>query len=75
MPVGLEVTVPEPVPVLETVSVYVAGGTVLKVAVTVVAAVTVTWQVPVPAQPPPDQPAKVEPAVAAAVRVTDVPLV
>src|SRR5688572_7626156 len=36
----------------------------LKLAVTVVAAASVTWQVPVPLQPPPDQPAKVEPAAA-----------
>ena len=47
----------------------------MKVAVTVVAAETVTVQVPVPAQPPPLQPLKVEPAAGAAVRVTAVPLV
>jgi hypothetical protein len=45
----------------------------LKVAVTVLLEVSVTAQVPVPEQPPPDQPAKVEPAVALADRVTLVP--
>ena len=36
-------------------------GPELKVAVTVVSALIVTWQVPVPEQPPPLQPANVEP--------------
>src|SRR2546426_12563673 len=45
-----------------------------KVAVTVGAALIVTMQVPVPAQPPPLQPVKVEPATGAAVSVTEVPL-
>src|SRR5207253_2271241 len=45
----------------------------LNVAVTDLAAVIVTEQVPVPTQAP-LQPAKVEPAAAAAVRVTTVPL-
>src|SRR5205809_6063380 len=45
------------------------------VAVTVVAAETVTAQVPVPEHPPPLQPVKVEPAAGAAGRVTAVPLV
>jgi hypothetical protein len=44
------------------------------VAVTVVAAVSVTVQVPVPEQPPPLQPVKAEPAAGAAVKVTAVPL-
>jgi hypothetical protein len=44
------------------------------VAVTVVAAVSVTVHVPVPEQPPPLQPVKVEPAAGTAVRVTVVPL-
>jgi hypothetical protein len=46
----------------------------MKVAVTVVAAFTVTTQVPVPVQPPPLQPVKVDPPVGAAVKVTAVPL-
>jgi hypothetical protein len=45
----------------------------VKVAVTVVAALAVTTQVPVPLQPPPDQPSKVEPVAGAAVSVTTVP--
>src|SRR5207247_9861383 len=45
-----------------------------KVAVTDVAAFSVTAHVTVPAQPPPLQPAKVEPAAGAAVKVTVVPL-
>ena len=41
---------------------------------TVVAAVSVTVQVPVPEQPPPLQPLNVEPVAGAAVRVMAVPL-
>jgi len=55
------------VPALVTVS---AKDDCTKLAVTEVAAVTVTVQVPVQ---PPLQPVKVEPAAAAAVNVTDVP--
>ena len=44
------------------------------VAVTVVAAVTVTLHDPVPVHPPPLQPPKVEPAAGVAVSVTAVPL-
>jgi len=71
MPAGLLVTVPIPEPVLFTVSVKAWRA---KVAVTVVAAVSVTVQVAVPEQPPPLQPEKVEPAAGAAVKVTEVPL-
>src|SRR5882724_2381161 len=72
MPAGLLVTVPAPVPALETVSVKVCR---VKVAVTVVAAESVTVQAPGPEQPPPLQPLKVEPVVGTAVSVTAVPLV
>ena len=46
----------------------------MKVAVTVVAAVSVTVQDPVPLHPPPLQPPKAELALGAAVSVTTVPL-
>ena len=54
----------------------VAGGgvPVVKVAVTAVAALTATRHVDVPVQPPPLQPANVEPLAGAAVRVTRVPI-
>ena len=71
MPEGEEVTVPDPVPAFVTVNAMTVAE--LKVAVTVVAAFTVTMQVPVPEQPPLDQPAKVEPEAALAVSVTVVP--
>src|SRR5438132_1394 len=71
MPAGLLVTVPAPVRALETVSVKVCR---VNVAVTVVAALKVTVQAPVPEQPPPLQPPKVAPAAGAAVSVTVVPL-
>jgi len=71
MPAGALVTVPDPVPALVTVSVK---GCSVNVAVTVCAAFTVTVQVPVPVQPPPLQPANVEPVAGVAVRVTAVPL-
>src|SRR5207253_642564 len=66
IPAGALVTVPLPVP---------AGVTVrVKVAVTDVAAETVTVHAPVPVHPPPLQPLKIEPAAGAAVSVTAVPL-
>src|SRR4029453_5565357 len=71
MPAGLLVTVPIPGSALLTVSVKASRA---KVAVTVVAALSVTVQVPVPEQPPPLQPVKLEPAVGVAVKVTAVPL-
>jgi hypothetical protein len=72
MPAGVLVTVPLPVPALVTVSAK-DDCTKVNVAVTDVAAFTVTTQVPVPEQPPPLQPVNVDPAAGAAVRVTAVP--
>jgi hypothetical protein len=69
MPPGSLVTMPLPEPADLTVSRY---ELCVKAAVTVVAPVIGTVQVPVPEQPPPLQPVKVEPAAAAAVRVTEV---
>jgi hypothetical protein len=46
----------------------------VNIAVTALGAFIVTTQVPVPEQPPPLQPANVEPVEDAAVRVTTVPL-
>jgi hypothetical protein len=46
----------------------------VNVALTVVDAFIVTGQGPVPVQPPPLQPAKVDPLAALAVNVTPVPL-
>jgi hypothetical protein len=67
MPTGDEVTLPAPPPERVTVRVCKTGE---KLAVTVVSAASVTTQVPMPVQPPPDQPAKIEPPVGAAVSVT-----
>jgi hypothetical protein len=71
MPVGFDVTVPVPEPARVTLSANVDA--VLNVAVTARAAVIETVHAPVPVQAPP-QPVNVEPAEAAAVIVTDVPL-
>jgi hypothetical protein len=56
MPAGELVTVPVPAPALVTVS---ANEACRKVAVTEVAALSVTVQVPEPEQPPPLQPVNV----------------
>jgi len=72
MPKGLLVTVPSPEPALFTLSV---NACTAKLAVTVVAALSVTVQVPVPEQPPPLQPEKLEPVAGVAVKVIAVPLV
>jgi len=66
--VGLDVTVPKPVPALLTVSVKVW---IVNVAVTLRAADIATVHVPVPEQPAPLQPVNVEPAVGDAESVTD----
>src|SRR5207244_11658166 len=66
IPAGLLVTVPLPVPALLTVRAKVGA----KVAVTAVAAETVTAQAPAPLHPPPLQPVKAEPAPGVAVSVT-----
>jgi len=68
IPAGLLVTVPVPVPDLDTVSV--CGTDALNVAVTLCAVLMVTVQVAVPLQPLPLQPVNVEPAAGLAVSVT-----
>src|SRR4029077_6308745 len=71
MPLGTLVTTPAPEPALLTGSLcFVAAP---KVAVTSLAPLIVTWQVPVPEQPLPDQPVNLEPAAALAVSVTSLP--
>src|SRR2546425_5126085 len=71
IPAGALVTVPLPVPAGVTVRANVCR---VKVAVTVVAAESVSTQAPVPEHPPPLQPLKVEPAAGVAVSVTTGPL-
>ena len=66
MPAGADETVPAPLPPLFTLSAY---WVIAKLAVTVTAAVTVTLHVPVPEQPPPDQPLNVKPRFGVAVSV------
>jgi hypothetical protein len=74
MPEGLLLTVPVPLPEFVTVSFAVVGPVAaVKVAVTVVAAESVTLQAPAPEQPP-DHPANVEPWLGVAVSVTTVPV-
>ena len=71
MPLGADVTVPDPVPFVVTVSVDV--GTGVNAASTLVLALRVNVHVPVPEHVPPLHPVNVEPEVAAAVSVIDVP--
>src|SRR5439155_19294799 len=71
IPAGLLVTTPAAEPRVVTVSVTEIGA---NVAMTVVAAVSVSVQVPVPLHPPPLHPAKTDPAAAVGVSVTVVPL-
>ena len=70
IPVGELVTDPPPLPANDTSK---ANVFIAKVAITVVAAVIVTMQVPVPEHPPPVQPVKFELALGVAVSVTAVP--
>jgi hypothetical protein len=72
MPAGEEVMVPAPFPAVATEMVCPPGLAAVKDAVTVVVPLMVTMQVPVPVQAP-DQPVKLDPMVAEAVRVTTVP--
>src|SRR5215204_3312318 len=71
MPGGELVTVPVPLPAGLTLSRNL--GFSVNSAVTSLASVIVTLQLPVPEQPLPDQPEKVEPAPAVALRVTSRP--
>lgn len=73
IPAGALVTVPLPLPVLFTCKALVLGGG-LNVAVTVWLPFMTTLQGPVPLHAPP-QPAKVDPPVAFAVKVTALPAV
>src|SRR2546422_863502 len=67
MPAGELVSVPVPVPVLETVNVRFCN---VNIAVTEPAWLIVTWHVPVPAQPSPLHPVKSLPVAGVAVSVT-----
>src|SRR3989442_8386680 len=71
MPAGVLATVPAPAPALVTVRVK---DCTANVAATEGAAFSVPTQAPVPEQPPPLQPVKVELASGVAVKVTAVPL-
>jgi hypothetical protein len=68
----LQEMLPLPLPVVVALKVTV-GGTCPKVAVTVVSLLKVTVHVPVPEQPPPDQPVNPDPASGLAVRMTVLP--
>ncbi|PYM76868.1 MAG: hypothetical protein DME03_07795 [Candidatus Rokuibacteriota bacterium] len=70
MPGGALVTLPLPSPA--RITVIVTGGGE-KVALTVVAVVSVSAQAPEPVHPPPNQPMKTQPAAGVAVSDTDVP--
>ena len=70
MPVGLLATAPTPIPL----GVMVSTKAGVKLAVTVVAAETVTVHGPVPVQPAPVHPVKAESLLGVAVSVTTVPL-
>ena len=74
IPCGALVTFPLPVPASVTVNKKFVEVPAVKFATTVVAAVIVTVQVPVPSHGPAPQPANVPPFVGVAVKVTAVPL-
>lgn len=74
MPAGELLTEPLPLPESATVSCGPLDADVLNVAVTDAAEETMMLQLPVPLHAP-DQPAKVDPLLAVAVSVTDVPAV
>lgn len=69
-PAGLEVTVPEPDPDVDTLNV---SATPVKFAITAFAWFIVRTQSPFAAEQAPDQPEKTEPAAGVAVSVTSVP--
>ena len=72
MPVGLDVTVPKPVPIVAIVSCFVFVVNGLNVAVTVLASLMVTIQIePLPAQAPP-QWLKLDPGFGKAESLTNV---
>jgi hypothetical protein len=72
MPVGLDVTVPEPVPIVVIVSWFVFITNGLNVAVTVLASLIVTIQIePLPAQAPPQR-LKLDPRLGEAESLTKV---
>lgn len=72
MPVGLEVTVPEPVPIVVIVSWFVFTTNGLNVAVTALALLIGTTQIaPLPAHAPP-QPLKLDPRFGKAESLTEV---
>jgi hypothetical protein len=72
IPSGVLITLPVPAPSFFTVS-WMGGGVALKIAVTDVAAFRETVQVALVPLQAPDHPANLEPGLAAAVSVTDVP--
>jgi hypothetical protein len=73
IPEGEDVTVPDPAPDLATVKFFWVKTELVNVATIFTAAFTVTLQSPVPEHPPPDQPAKVDPASAVGVKTNTVP--
>ena len=73
--IPLPVTVPEPLPARDTVNVRVDGALAAKLAVTARFELILSVQLPVPPQTPPDQPLKLEPGAADAVKGTIEPLV